>query len=71
MLSAALKIDDILQTATQKAIKEGYDQVIFKNRKNGYEVRRTTNCKVKKNKIIGYMRLIYKDNMLSTRLEEK
>ena len=71
MLSAALKMDDILQTATQKAIREGYDQVIFKNRHNGYEVRRTTNCRVKKNKIVGYMRLIYRDNILSTRLEEE
>ena len=70
MLNAALKMDDILLSAEQKAMREGYDQVIFKNRHNGYEIRRTTNCRVKKSKIVGYMRLIYRDNRLSTRLEE-
>lgn len=71
MLSATLNMNEIYQLAEKKAIREGYDQIIFRTKRNGYEVKRTTSCNVKKSKIIGYIRLIYRDNMLSTRLEER
>lgn len=56
------------ELAEKKALTEGYDQVIFKNRNNKYIVGRTTNYKrLSLNKIVGYMRLTYKDNTLGVK----
>ena len=58
------------ELAERKALTEGYDQVIFVNRNNKYIVGRTTNYRyISPNKLIGYVRLFYKDKMLGVRAE--
>ena len=57
------------ELAEKKALTEGYDQVIFKNRNKKFIVGRTTNYRhISPDKLVGYVRLTYKDNMLGVRV---
>lgn len=58
------------ELAERLALETGFDQIIFKNRNKKYIVGRTTRYTyVKPSKIIGYMRLFYRDNKLGARAE--
>ena len=56
------------ELAEKKALEEGYDQVIFKTKNKKYIVGRTTKFRrLNPRKIIGWVRLTYKDNTLGFR----
>ncbi len=66
-----MTIEEVRKTAGEKAVTEGYDQVIFKNRKGEYDFKRSTSSKnIKPKKVICYIRLFYKDGVLEPRICE-
>lgn len=55
--------EETISKAIDKAVKEGYDQVIFKSKNKKFSVVRTTQH-INPNRVVGYVRLFYKDNEL-------
>lgn len=55
--------EETMQKAIDKAIREGYDQVIFQSHSKKLSIVRTTQ-NINPNRVIGYIRLCYKDNEL-------
>lgn len=55
--------EETKRKAIQKAVSEGYDQVIFRSKNKKLHIVRTTQ-KISSDRIIGYIRLCYKDNEL-------
>ncbi|MBR5177647.1 MAG: hypothetical protein IKW90_02450 [Lachnospiraceae bacterium] len=61
-------IEDITKEAELQAVKDGYDQVIIKNRNGDYSFRRVTKSyKIRQKKKVCYIRLFYKDGVLEPR----
>ncbi len=57
------------EAAYAKAIEEGYDQLIFLNKKRKYDIKRATKAgKTRPSKLVCYVRLFYKDHTLIPRV---
>ena len=58
------------ELAEKIALETGFDQIIFKNRNSKYIVGKTSKYRtINPKKIVVYMRLTYKDKILSARAE--
>lgn len=58
------------ELAERIALETGYDQIIFKNKNSNYIVGKTSKYRtISPKKVVGYMRLYYKDNTLGVRAE--
>lgn len=58
------------ELAEKIALETGFDQIIFKNRNSKYIVGKTSKYRtINPKKVVGYMRLTYKDKILSARAE--
>lgn len=63
-----MTLEEAKKMASEKAITEGYDQLIFRNKKNSYGVKRSTKAeKTRPIKLVGFVRVFYKDHKLFTR----
>lgn len=63
------ELEQAIEYAQQRAIEEGYDQLIFRNKKKGYGVKRVTKD-VRPIKLVGFVRLFYKDHTLYSKYME-
>lgn len=64
-----MSIQEVTKKAGEKAIHEGYDQVVFKVRKGVYGYTSSTDSKgMKSKKIVCYVRLFYKNKVLEPRV---
>lgn len=63
------ELEQAIEYAQQKAIEEGYDMLIFRNKKKGYGVKRITKD-VRPVKLVGFVRLFYKDHILYSKFME-
>ena len=62
-------IEEIKRKAGEKAISEGFDQVIFRTRRGKFDYRRSSESRtMKPGRIICYIRLFYKDGVLEPRI---
>ncbi len=60
-----MDIEQIIEEAKEKACKDGYDQVIYKaNNKKIMYARSSSRKSLSSRKILGYVRLFYKDGDL-------
>ena len=67
-----MTLEEAKVAASEKAINEGYDQLIFCNKKKSFDIKRSTRDKnTRPKKLVGYVRLFYKDHKLFTRYFEK
>lgn len=62
-------IEQAIDYAQQKAIEEGYDMLIFRNKKKGFGVKRITKD-IRPIKLVGFVRLCYKDHQLYSKYME-
>lgn len=66
-----MSLEEAKQAAHEKAVEEGYDQLIFRNKKNGYGIKRSTKAdKTRPVKLVGFVRLFYKDHKLYSKFME-
>ena len=60
-----MSLEEAKKAAHEKAIAEGYDQLIFLNKKRQYDIKRATKIdKTRPSKLVGFVRLCYKDHKL-------
>ena len=59
------ELSEAQDMAASAAISQGYDQVVYLKPRRGFSFARTTN-NVNPRRIIGYVRLTYKDGVLGT-----
>ena len=63
-----MSLEEAKVVAHEKAIEEGYDQLIFMNKKRHYDIKRSTKAdRTRPSKLVGFVRLYYKDHKLFTR----
>lgn len=61
--------NNIIKAAEAQALQSGYDQAIFIGKNKKYNFVRTTATKnMRQDKIKAIIKLVYKDNMLSTKM---
>ena len=66
-----MNFEEAKEKAFSKAIEEGYDQLIFLNKKKKYDIRRITKLKnMRSNKVVCLVRLFYKEHNLVPRIVE-
>jgi hypothetical protein len=64
-------LEEAKRVAHERAVEEGYDQLIFRNKKNKYDIKRITKKdKTRPSKLIGFVRLFYKDHKLYSKFME-
>lgn len=63
------ELEQAIEAAQKKAIEEGYDMLIFRNKKKGYGIKRITKD-VRPVKLVGFVRLFYKDHQLYSKYME-
>ena len=60
-----MSLEEAKVAAHNKAVEEGYDMLIFKNKKGKYDIKRITKTdKTRPSKLVGFVRLCYKDRQL-------
>lgn len=60
-----MSLEEAKLAAHERAIEEGYDQLIFINKKKHYDIKRITKKdKTRPSKLVGFVRLFYKDHKL-------
>ncbi len=63
-----MSLEEAKVAAQEKAIEEGYDQLIFLNKKRKYDIKRATKVdRTRPSKLVGFVRLYYKDHKLFTK----
>lgn len=66
-----MSLEEAKVAAHEKAIEEGYDQLIFRNKKKSYGIKRITKAdKTRPSKLVGFVRLCYKDHKLYSKYIE-
>jgi hypothetical protein len=66
-----MSLEEAKVVAHEKAINEGYDQLIFLNKKRKYDIKRITKKdNTRPSKLVGFVRIFYKDHQLFTRYME-
>ena len=64
-------LEEAIDAAVERAIEEGYDQLIFINKKRKYDIKRITKKdKTRPSKLVGFVRLFYRDHKLSSKYME-
>ena len=64
-------LEEAIDAAVERAIEEGYDQLIFINKKRKYDIKRITKKdKTRPSKLVGFVRLFYRDHKLYSKYME-
>lgn len=62
-----MSLDEAKREARDRALEEGYDQLIFINKKRKYDIKRITKVdRTRPSKLVGFVKLFYKEHKLYT-----